>query len=144
MKWRPAIDDVLQDLYSRGVQCGMAAMPGGGMRAWIEVDGALIEGFLEPPPLSDEIACWLKATAEEVPFPSDPLHGHFPTMSWMPDPGFCDAAEHVRQRRRSLLKVTSNEPPHEANRDRFLSRALDRGRRPTRPRSHDPHHWPPT
>lgn len=41
--------------------------PRGSMRAWIEVDGALIEGHFESSPTaSDEIALWLKETSDGV------------------------------------------------------------------------------
>lgn len=69
MQWRLGLDDVLLDLCARGIQCGVATMPGGSMRAWIEVDGVLIEGHFEASPTaSDQIASWLKETA-------DGLHG---------------------------------------------------------------------
>lgn len=50
MNW-PTIDGVLQELDARDILCGMATMPGGKIRAWIEVDGALIKGVdFEPSP----------------------------------------------------------------------------------------------
>ncbi|HJP67501.1 MAG TPA: hypothetical protein VJ846_01270 [Sphingomicrobium sp.] len=67
MQWRPGIDDILQDLCARDVPCGMATMLGGSMRAWIEVDGALIEGHFESSPTaSDQIALWLKEMADGI------------------------------------------------------------------------------
>lgn len=109
MNWRPSIDDVLQDLCARDVQCGMATMPGGEMRAWIEVDGALIEGYFEATPtMSDQIAFWLRETGNSVRLPFDPVHVAFSDNVVDARPRFLNAAEHARQRRRSLLdEVTS-------------------------------------
>lgn len=78
MNWRPAIDDVLQELCARDIQCGMATMPGGDMRAWIEVDGALIEEHFEATPTtSDQIALWLRETSDSIRFPFDRVNGAF-------------------------------------------------------------------
>lgn len=68
MNRRPTLDDVLHELSRRGILCGMATLPGGDIRAWIEVDGALVEGvdFEPSQEVSDQIAFWLKETADRV------------------------------------------------------------------------------
>ena len=68
MKWHPKIDDVLRDLSHRGIECGLATLPGGRIRTWIEVDGALIEGndFEAANDVSDQVAQWLMETADSV------------------------------------------------------------------------------
>lgn len=74
MDWRPTMDDVLQDLCERGIQCGMATMPSREIRAWIEVDGELIEERVEPSPrVSDQIAFWLRENADRI-------HGEDPDL----------------------------------------------------------------
>lgn len=90
MDRRPTIDDMLRGLCERGIQCGIATMPSGEMRVWIEVDGTLIEEYVEPSPrVSDQIAFWLRETTDraygEGP---DLVCGVFSTMSWMRDPAF--------------------------------------------------------
>jgi hypothetical protein len=68
------MDDVLQDLCERGIQFGMATMPSGEIRAWIEVDGKLIEEQVEPSPrVSDQIAFWLRENADRI-------HGEDPVL----------------------------------------------------------------
>ena len=68
MEHRSRIDEVLRDLSQRGIECGLATLPGGRVRTWIDVDGILIEGddFEATHEASDKIAQWLQETAEAV------------------------------------------------------------------------------
>ena len=82
MNRQPTLDDVLHELTGRAILCGMATLPGGNIRAWIEVDGALVEGVDFDPSgvVSDEVASWLKETADRI-------HGARPYLAYgeLPD-----------------------------------------------------------